>query len=85
MVGSIAAIAGFLVAGLFEYNFGDSEVAMLAYAVMALAFAASWPVAGAECGAGKCARHPFWGCPSTFRLDFPKCGWWTWAESASRC
>ena len=41
VAGSIAAIAGFLVAGLFEYNFGDSEVAMLAYAVMALAFAAS--------------------------------------------
>lgn len=41
IAGGIAAIAGFLVAGLFEFNFGDSEVAMLAYAVMALAFATS--------------------------------------------
>ena len=37
-VGGVAAVAGFLVAGLFEYNYGDSEVAMLAYLVMALPF-----------------------------------------------
>lgn len=36
--GSLAAILGFLVAGLFEYNFGDSEVVMLAYLMMALPF-----------------------------------------------
>ena len=36
--GSAAAILGFLVAGLFEYNFGDSEVVTLAYLVMALPF-----------------------------------------------
>jgi O-antigen ligase len=36
--GSIAAIAGFLVGGLFEYNFGDSEVALVAYVVMAIPF-----------------------------------------------
>lgn len=36
--GSLAAILGFLVAGLFEYNFGDSEVVMLAYLIMALPF-----------------------------------------------
>ncbi|MBI3030800.1 MAG: O-antigen ligase family protein [Candidatus Rokubacteria bacterium] len=41
IAGSIAAVAGFLVAGLFEFNFGDSEVAMVAYAVMALALAAT--------------------------------------------
>ncbi len=39
--GSLAAILGFLVAGLFEYNFGDSEVVMLAYLVMALPFLVS--------------------------------------------
>ena len=38
VVGSLAAIAGFLVGGLTEYNFGDSEVVLVAYAVMALPF-----------------------------------------------
>ncbi len=38
VVGSLAAIVGFLVAGLSEFNFGDSEVVMVAYAVMALPF-----------------------------------------------
>ena len=32
---SLAGVAGFLVAGLFEHNFGDAEVAMLVYALMA--------------------------------------------------
>ncbi len=36
--GSLAAVLGFLVAGLFEYNFGDSEVVMLAYLIMAVPF-----------------------------------------------
>lgn len=36
VLGSLAGIAGFLVAGLSEYNFGDSEVVMLAWVVMAL-------------------------------------------------
>jgi O-antigen ligase len=36
--GSVAAVAGFLVAGLFEYNFGDSEVIGLAWVVMAFPF-----------------------------------------------
>ncbi len=35
---SLAAVAGFLVAGLFEHNFGDGEVVMLVYALMALPF-----------------------------------------------
>lgn len=39
--GGLMAVAGFLVAGLFEYNFGDSEVVMLAYAAMALPFIAA--------------------------------------------
>jgi len=38
VAGSIAALAGFLVGGLTEYNFGDSEVVMVAYVVMALPF-----------------------------------------------
>jgi len=38
VVGSLLAITGFLIAGLSEYNFGDSEVVMLAWAVVALPF-----------------------------------------------
>jgi hypothetical protein len=40
VVGSLAAIVGFLVAGLSEFNFGDSEVVMVAWAVMALPWVA---------------------------------------------
>ncbi|MGH7301524.1 MAG: O-antigen ligase family protein [Candidatus Rokuibacteriota bacterium] len=36
VVGSLAAITGFLIGGLSEYNFGDSEVVMVAWALMAL-------------------------------------------------
>lgn len=38
VAGSLGAILGFLVGGLSEYNFGDSEVAMTAYALMAVPF-----------------------------------------------
>ncbi len=38
VAGSLAAIVGFLVAGLSEFNFGDSEVVLVAYALMALPF-----------------------------------------------
>jgi O-antigen ligase len=38
VLGSMAAIAAFLVAGLFEYNFGDTEVLLVAVALMALPF-----------------------------------------------
>ena len=38
VLGAIAAVASFLVAGLFEYNFGDTEVLFVANAVMALPF-----------------------------------------------
>ena len=38
VAGSLAAITGFLVAGLAEHNFGDSEVVMLAWMIMALPF-----------------------------------------------
>jgi len=36
VVGSIAAVTGFLVGGLSEYSFGDSEVVMIAWTIMAL-------------------------------------------------
>jgi O-antigen ligase len=39
VLGSLAAIVTFLVAGLFEYNFGDTEVLLVALALMALPFA----------------------------------------------
>jgi O-antigen ligase len=38
VAGSVAAVAGFLVAGLFEYNFGDAEVINLLWVVMAFPF-----------------------------------------------
>ena len=46
VAGSVAAVTGFLVAGLSEYNFGDSEVVMAAWAVMALPWAVDRPKAG---------------------------------------
>lgn len=39
VVGSLAALMGFLIAGLSEHNFGDSEVVMVAWAIMALPWA----------------------------------------------
>jgi O-antigen ligase len=39
VVGSLAAIVGFLLGGLSEHNFGDSEVVMVAWALMALPWA----------------------------------------------
>ena len=58
VLGSLAAIAGFLVAGLTEYNFGDSEVVMAAWAIMALPWAVAEkppsppaPLPGGERGA----------------------------------
>lgn len=38
MVGGLAAAAAFLSAGMFEYNFGDSEVVMTAFLAVALPF-----------------------------------------------
>jgi O-antigen ligase len=38
LVGCLAAVTGFLVAGLSEYNFGDSEVVTALWAIMALPF-----------------------------------------------
>ena len=36
VLGSLAAAAGFLIAGLSEFNFGDSEVVLVAWTLMAL-------------------------------------------------
>jgi O-antigen ligase len=38
VVGGMAAVATFLVGGLFEYNFGDTEVLLVALSLMALVF-----------------------------------------------
>jgi len=50
VLGSLAALVTFLVAGVFEYNFGDTEVLMVAMALMALPFA----VAGDRVSADAC-------------------------------
>jgi O-antigen ligase len=39
VLGALAAIVAFLAGGLFEYNFGDTEVLLVAVALMALPFA----------------------------------------------
>jgi O-antigen ligase len=43
VAGSMAAVTGFLVAGLSEYNFGDAEVVLVAWTVMALPFVVAPP------------------------------------------
>jgi putative inorganic carbon (HCO3(-)) transporter len=50
VAGSIAAITGFLVAGMTEHNFGDSEVVMLAWMIMALPFTVRSARAGGTAG-----------------------------------
>jgi len=50
VAGSLAAVAGFLVAGLFEYNFGDSEVIGVLWVVMAFPFVV-------ECGIRAAPAH----------------------------
>ena len=44
-MGSTAAVIGFLVAGVFETNFYDSEVSMLLYFIMALPFTTNYKTA----------------------------------------
>jgi O-antigen ligase len=48
VLGSMAAITAFLIAGLFEYNFGDTEVLLVALAVMALPFVVERDLSRAE-------------------------------------
>ena len=43
---ALASVAAMLAAGLFEYNFGDSEFLMLFLVILTLPFAASRPEAG---------------------------------------
>jgi len=47
VLGCLIAVAGFLVAGLFEYNFGDTEVLLVACSLMALPFVVANDVGGA--------------------------------------
>jgi hypothetical protein len=47
VAGAIAAVTGFLVAGLFEHNFGDTEVLLVATLVMALVFVVERDVSAA--------------------------------------
>jgi O-antigen ligase len=47
VLGSLAAVVTFLVGGLFEYNFGDAEVLLVALTLMALPFALARPGARA--------------------------------------
>jgi putative inorganic carbon (hco3(-)) transporter len=38
VIGALASVTAFLVSGVFEYNFGDTEVLLVALAAMALPF-----------------------------------------------
>jgi O-antigen ligase len=49
---SLAGAAGFLVAGLFEHNFGDSEVATVVLALMAQPWVVARDLAGSEAPGG---------------------------------
>jgi O-antigen ligase len=52
VVGSLAAVTGFLVGGLAEYNFGDSEVVLVAWTIVALPFVVERAIQpGARAGA----------------------------------
>jgi len=46
VIGALAAVTSFLVGGLFEYNFGDTEVLLVTLAVMALPFIVERDLAG---------------------------------------
>ena len=50
VLGSVAAIAAFLVSGLFEYNFGDTEVLLVAVALMAVPFIVQRDLDGGAAG-----------------------------------
>ena len=58
MVGCLAAVTGFLVEGLAEYNFGDSEVVRVLWAIMALPFTVERTGAGTERRASSADRDP---------------------------
>jgi O-antigen ligase len=50
VVGATSAVAAFLVAGLFEHNFGDTEVLLVAGAVMALPLVVARDYASGQAG-----------------------------------
>jgi O-antigen ligase len=52
VAGSLAAVAGFLVAGFFEYSFGDAEVISLVWVVAAFPFAIAGAEASSRAGTG---------------------------------
>ena len=39
VLGALGGLAGFFISGLFEYNWGDSEVVMIFYLIMGLTLA----------------------------------------------
>jgi len=55
VLGSMAAIAAFLVAGLFEYNFGDTEVLLVALTLMALPFVVARDLDATDADRGRSA------------------------------
>ncbi len=55
VAGSLACVTGLLVAGMFEYNFGDSEIMSILYFVMALPFIVRLPEADVQAEAS--IRH----------------------------
>jgi len=58
-LGVVAALAGFLVAGLFEWNFGDEELLFLLYAMVGLAWGARrWSNDGEVATANAVATAP---------------------------
>ena len=58
VAGSLAAVAGFLVAGLFEYSFGDSEVISLVWVVAAFPFVVARE--GSESSSSRDSASPRW-------------------------
>jgi len=52
VLGPMAAVAAFLVSGLFEFNFGDTEVLLVALSLMALPFVVERDLARAAEGVG---------------------------------
>jgi O-antigen ligase len=52
---SLAGVAGFLVAGLFEHNYGDAEVVMVVFALMAQPWIVARELAGAGGGSAEVA------------------------------
>jgi O-antigen ligase len=89
VAGSLAAVTGFLVAGLFEYNFGDSEVIGLVWVVAAFPFVVerevSWPARHAGVPT-TCSRSPArgWCRPRWRRFSGAIPGSPTSGQSASR-